>query len=165
MLRLPRGARITGQAEIRLPQPLNASCSIHAHARKERHPYSGGGYPGYLLPRLPDEDDEAYKKAAKACEQTLDPPQGHAGETRQGWDRTRLAGMLVLLRNLVTHSGEKAYLHEIGWDQTRLRYELGNRFSKLAVSLKVDFQKMREEWADSLQQAEVWQQQQMAGVE
>jgi hypothetical protein len=78
---------------------------------------------------------------------------------------TRLAGMLVCVRNLVTHSGEKAYLHEIGWDQTRLRYELGNRFSKLAVSLKVDFQKMREEWADSLQQAEVWQQQQMAGVE
>ena len=54
------------------------------------------------------------------------------------------------VRNLVAHSGEKAYLHEIGWNKARLRHELGTRFSKFAVRLAKDFQqKAREEGGDN----------------
>jgi len=106
---------------------------------------------GYLLPRLDDETDEAYKAAAIACERTIALPQAQAGAADGGWDRKCLSGMLVLVRNLVTHCEEKAYLHEIGWDKARLRYELGNRFAKLAVSLAAEIQKARAEAGDDVQ--------------
>ena len=125
--------------------------------------YAIGGYQGYLLPRLANEAPEAYKAAAEACENTLKLPQGmvgvEAGATSSGLDRTCLPGMLICVRNLVAHGFDKAYLHDIGWDRARLRYELGNRFSNLAVSLAVDFRKARneahEEWAHDVQAAVV----------
>ena len=105
----------------------------------------------YLLPRLADETNGpravAYEAAAKACQSTLAVPWAQATEP----DWACLSGMLKCVRNLVEHcqDDQNPYLHAIGWDKARLRYELGNRFAVLAVKLAVEVQKAHAEQGEN----------------
>lgn len=104
-----------------------------------------------LLPKLPDEPEAAFHSAARACERTMVVPQQWVANTTTGAPPKyeRLSEMLVCVRNLVAHCEEKAYLHEIGWSKARLRYELGNRFAALAVSLALELQKVQAEQGEN----------------
>ena len=81
-----------------------------------------------MWPKLAGESDEDWRLVADTVE----------GQLSNQLNRSKLHELLRAIRNLTVHANDSFRFRDLGFNKERFEYELGDRFSPLAVALAKD---------------------------